>query len=171
MDFLQQLWTIVNHGGVLMVALFLLAVALYWLAFDTLVKLPKPLSLNTPDSKAPTSFNDVLEYKIVIIEYFKGRKILLQTLTTVAPLFGLLGTVMGMLATFKGKAVSNGDTLDLIAAGISEAMITTETGLIIAIPASLLVILIGVRIEALEAALAQQETKITMQQLAVNTQG
>ena len=53
-----------------------------------------------------------------------------------APLLGLLGTVTGMLATFKGLASGAGGdkTMDLVASGISEALITTETGLVIAIP-------------------------------------
>ena len=53
-----------------------------------------------------------------------------------APLLGLLGTVTGMLATFGAlSSGSGGDkTMDLVAKGISEALITTETGLVIALP-------------------------------------
>ena len=53
-----------------------------------------------------------------------------------APLLGLLGTVTGMLATFQALASGAGGqkTMDLIAGGISEALITTETGLMIALP-------------------------------------
>jgi biopolymer transport protein ExbB len=54
----------------------------------------------------------------------------------VAPLLGLLGTVNGMLATFSALASGSGGekTMGLVAAGISEALITTETGLVIALP-------------------------------------
>lgn len=53
-----------------------------------------------------------------------------------APLVGLLGTVTGMLATFNALgAGSGGDkTMDSIAEGISEALYTTETGLVVALP-------------------------------------
>lgn len=53
-----------------------------------------------------------------------------------APLVGLLGTVTGMLATFGAlSSGSGGDkTMSMIAEGISEALITTETGLVIALP-------------------------------------
>ena len=53
-----------------------------------------------------------------------------------APLLGLLGTVTGMLATFGALATGAGGekTMGMIAEGISEALITTETGLVIALP-------------------------------------
>ena len=63
----------------------------------------------------------------------------LNILIGTAPLLGLLGTVAGMLTTFRGLSVSTGgDTIDFVAGGISEALITTETGLVIAIPAYIL---------------------------------
>lgn len=53
-----------------------------------------------------------------------------------APLWGLLGTVTGMLTTFDGLAKGGGGegTMNVVAGGISEALITTETGLMIALP-------------------------------------
>lgn len=53
-----------------------------------------------------------------------------------APLFGLLGTVTGMLATFQALATGSGgeQTMGMIAKGISEALITTEAGLVVALP-------------------------------------
>ncbi len=53
-----------------------------------------------------------------------------------APLLGLLGTVTGMLATFSALATGSGGdkTMGLVAEGISEALVTTETGLVIALP-------------------------------------
>lgn len=53
-----------------------------------------------------------------------------------APLLGLLGTVTGMLATFAALSSGSGGekTMGLVAKGISEALITTETGLVIALP-------------------------------------
>ena len=52
-----------------------------------------------------------------------------------APLLGLLGTVTGMLTTFNALASGSGGdkTMALIASGISEALITTETGLVVAL--------------------------------------
>lgn len=56
---------------------------------------------------------------------------------TTGPLMGLLGTVMGMIATFKViSSVGGGDPKQL-AAGISEALICTATGMAVAIPSLL----------------------------------
>lgn len=79
-------------------------------------------------------------------------------LVSAAPLTGLLGTVIGMLSTFEGLAISTGgDTIDLVAQGISEALITTQTGLIIAIPGYVLISMMGRRITQLEAFFTQLE--------------
>jgi biopolymer transport protein ExbB len=60
----------------------------------------------------------------------------MQTCVSIAPLLGLLGTVTGMLATFAALATGSGGdkTMGMVASGISEALITTETGLLIALP-------------------------------------
>lgn len=86
------------------------------------------------------------------------RLVFLNMLVAVAPLMGLLGTVIGMLATFMGLATGGGgETVDVVAAGISQALITTQTGLIIALPGIFLVLTIRRRKHAVEAALAKIE--------------
>jgi biopolymer transport protein ExbB len=58
----------------------------------------------------------------------------LGTIVGISPLLGLLGTVAGMLKTFSAMSLQDGlQSIDLVASGISEALITTETGLSIAI--------------------------------------
>ena len=72
-----------------------------------------------------------------ILHKIDHKIIFLNTLIASAPLMGLLGTVIGMLGTF--SAISSGggsETVDMVAAGISEALITTQTGLFIALLAS-----------------------------------
>ena len=52
-----------------------------------------------------------------------------------APLVGLLGTVSGMLTTFHGLSSSSSSApMNVISGGVSEALITTQTGLVIAVP-------------------------------------
>ena len=62
----------------------------------------------------------------------------LAALGTVAPLLGLLGTVTGMITLFQVITQVGTNDARILAGGISEALITTETGLIIAIPVMLL---------------------------------
>ncbi|RMF75347.1 MAG: MotA/TolQ/ExbB proton channel family protein [Acidobacteria bacterium] len=79
---------------------------------------------------------------------------------SVAPLLGLLGTVTGMLTTFHALASGAGGerTMDLIASGISEALITTETGLVIAIPGLFFQYLLSRQRQQFEVFLARLET-------------
>jgi biopolymer transport protein ExbB len=58
----------------------------------------------------------------------------LSTVATIAPLLGFLGTVSGMIRAFNAIAEAEQVNAKLVASGISEALITTATGLIIAIP-------------------------------------
>lgn len=55
-----------------------------------------------------------------------------------APLFGLLGTVLGMLLTFKAIGIGGSNTSEIIAKGISEALVATQTGMMVAIPGLLM---------------------------------
>jgi len=59
---------------------------------------------------------------------------LLATVAGVAPLLGFLGTVSGMIAAFESIAQAEQVSAKLVASGISEALITTMSGLVIAIP-------------------------------------
>jgi biopolymer transport protein ExbB len=53
---------------------------------------------------------------------------------SISPLLGLLGTVVGMIGTFNVISVFGTGNAKLLSGGISEALITTELGLIIAVP-------------------------------------
>jgi len=57
----------------------------------------------------------------------------LGALVTVAPLLGLLGTVLGMITTFNAVAVGSEATGRQVASGISQALITTQAGLVSAL--------------------------------------
>ena len=59
----------------------------------------------------------------------------LNTVSNISPLLGLLGTIMGMILAFESIAASGTGDPKVVAGGISQALITTATGLIIAIPA------------------------------------
>jgi len=63
-----------------------------------------------------------------------SRLALIGVLGAIAPLLGLLGTVTGMITTFDVMAVYGTGNAKAMAGGISEALITTQTGLLVAIP-------------------------------------
>lgn len=58
----------------------------------------------------------------------------ISVVAVVSPMFGLLGTVSGMIGAFKTMSVSGMGRPELLSANISEALITTEVGLAIGIP-------------------------------------
>ena len=58
----------------------------------------------------------------------------LSAVVTLAPMMGFLGTVSGMISAFDAIAMAGTVEAKLVASGISEALITTATGLVIAIP-------------------------------------
>ncbi|MCI0746664.1 MAG: MotA/TolQ/ExbB proton channel family protein [Verrucomicrobia subdivision 3 bacterium] len=66
------------------------------------------------------------------------RLAFLNIMVVSAPLFGLLGTVCGMLLTFKAIGIGGSSTSEVIARGISEALVATQTGMMVAIPGLLL---------------------------------
>lgn len=65
----------------------------------------------------------------------ESQMILLATAVSGAPFLGLLGTVWGVMDTFGDVAASGSANLAAMAPGVSAALITTVTGLLVAIPA------------------------------------
>jgi biopolymer transport protein ExbB len=59
----------------------------------------------------------------------------LTNIASVSPMVGLLGTVSGMIKAFQGLSLGAGANAEQMAANISEALVTTAAGLVIAIPA------------------------------------
>jgi biopolymer transport protein ExbB len=65
----------------------------------------------------------------------EGRLPAVEAIVTLAPLLGLLGTITGMIQSFSVLSVSGGENPFAVTGGIAEALITTATGLIIAVVA------------------------------------
>lgn len=87
----------------------------------------------------------------------------MKTCVSAAPLVGLLGTVTGMLATFGALSSGSGgdQTMGMIASGISEALVTTETGLVVALPGLFFQYLLARKHEQYKAFLTHVETVCT----------
>ncbi|MDX1972397.1 MAG: MotA/TolQ/ExbB proton channel family protein [Candidatus Sumerlaeia bacterium] len=82
---------------------------------------------------------EVMYEKILAVKHRLESLLPLISITaSAAPLLGLLGTVTGIINTFKLITVFGSGDVKTLSGGISEALITTEYGLIVAIPALIL---------------------------------
>jgi biopolymer transport protein ExbB len=153
-------------GGWVMAALALLGIVLYSTAAHLLIRLYYRGITRASDAdikrwldipaKAPERVREIIRYttdEARSMEDIAGRFKELETsrvtnfdrgiaflnvVVISAPLFGLLGTVLGMLLTFKAIGVGGSATSDIIAKGISEALVATQTGMMVAIPGLML---------------------------------
>lgn len=79
------------------------------------------------------------------------RLAVISVLAAIAPLMGLLGTVLGMIETFEVIAIFGTSNAKAMAGGISVALITTQTGLLVAIPGLFISGSLGRRAKRLES--------------------
>lgn len=85
---------------------------------------------------------------------------LIQVISTIAPLMGLLGTVIGMILTFQAITLFGTGDPKTMAGGISIALMTTVLGLVVAIPTVLLHAIVNQRSKSLIHVLEEQSTGI-----------
>ncbi|MBU4563732.1 MAG: DUF3450 family protein [Desulfarculus sp.] len=85
----------------------------------------------------------------------------LKVLAAVAPLLGLLGTVTGMINTFQVITVFGTGDPRLMAGGISEALITTQLGLAVAIPILVASALLGRRAQRLAGDMEEKAVSLS----------
>jgi biopolymer transport protein ExbB len=188
---LQRIFEELNSGGAIVWVLLALS-AVMWGAIFTrayfLYFLCKPVTsqnVNQIFSKDYTGSNSVIEtashearfFGKVGIDSLKKKitaklegdlnflKPLIFSLVTAAPLLGLLGTVTGMIETFEAIGEMNLFSSDGgIAGGISKALLTTQLGLIIAVPGVIFEKLLSRRsddlIVSIETGISQKDYKL-----------
>mgnify|MGYP000411148160 CR=1 FL=1 len=186
--FLEDVWSLWLQGGSLMIMLLVISLILYFSTLETYVFLRSKTAfkksskstliswIQSPESadhetgkmlayvaqgketlgEARRRFDEI---RACFLPQIDRRITFLSLLVSTAPLAGLLGTVMGMLTTFKGlSASSGGKTIDFVAGGISEALITTQTGLFIALPGIFLILVIRRQKSSIESAILRLES-------------
>lgn len=84
----------------------------------------------------------------------------LGTIAAVAPLMGLLGTVLGMISVFNEIMAQGTGNAGVLAGGISEALITTAAGMMIAIPALIFHRIFERRIDEIVIFMEQEAVKL-----------
>ncbi len=89
----------------------------------------------------------------------------IKLLASVAPLLGLLGTVTGMIATFQSISLFGTGDPKLMASGISQALVTTMLGLMVAIPLLFLHSLVASRSRTLIQILDEQSAGLISKRL------
>jgi biopolymer transport protein ExbB len=134
---MSEIAGLLDEGGHVMWPLMALALLLYERCFNLLVLIwqTRRASERTlavlPGDRARARFEQER-----LRDTFRQHRMLISALVAAAPLLGLLGTVMGMVNTFTSIGGAGGErSMEGLASGISMALITTETGLSIAIPA------------------------------------
>ncbi|MFU8878203.1 MAG: MotA/TolQ/ExbB proton channel family protein, partial [Wenzhouxiangellaceae bacterium] len=148
----------IDQGGwigysIIVVAIFgiLLAVLRWVILTLTSIKVRKQMSSDTPSDSNPLGRiqaayeehrNEDLETLQLHLDEAVLKELpplerglnLVKVLAAVAPLMGLLGTVIGMIVTFQAITLFGTGDPKLMAGGISQALITTVLGLIAAVP-------------------------------------
>jgi len=80
----------------------------------------------------------------------------IKVLAALAPFLGLLGTVTGMIKTFQSVALFGLANPGALAVGISEAMVTTQFGLFIAVPGIIAVVFLKRRVARKQAVIRKK---------------
>lgn len=84
----------------------------------------------------------------------------LQTIVAIAPLLGLLGTVLGMIKIFDVIALQGTGSAEALSSGIAEALLTTAAGLVVAIPAQIFYFIAKARADAIGSALEKAASDV-----------
>lgn len=162
----EQIWHTWNEGGWVLIPLAIVAMIAYGTAVHLMMMLyHRGLTKVTDEdirgwvaepASAPRQISELIRYtqdEVGSLADIEGRfreveaaKIpevdrrlaFINVMVVSAPLFGLLGTVMGMLLTFKAISIGGGSTSEIIAKGVSEALVATQTGMLVALPGLIL---------------------------------
>jgi biopolymer transport protein ExbB len=99
-------------------------------------KLRRLAKLGRSNTEIEISVSKTMEdYAPHVLEPLEKRLNLLTLVGMISPLLGMTGTVTGMIASFGAIAQAGGSQTEAVGVGISEALITTAAGLLIALPA------------------------------------
>ena len=109
----------------------------------------------------PEGFRDYMQVRMMkTVRYMEQGNHIVSVMASAAPLLGLLGTVTGMVSTFEVITLYGNQNPVLMADGISEALISTQSGLLVAFPLTLLKQRLDERVEILRQKLELGATVI-----------
>ena len=181
------MWELIQKGGITMYPIILLSVIALAVFLERLISLrkekyvPKAFYEQLVSLLKKKNINEAVEVCKVITntdlplsrllevaeesgrsEVSKLDKFLpsLQTIVAIAPLLGLLGTVLGMIKIFDVIALQGTGSAEALSSGIAEALITTAAGLVVAIPAQIFYFIAKARADAIGAALEKASSEV-----------
>ena len=149
MDLYWQTVDYLRQGGWIMIPLVAVSVAMWTMIVDRIGEFRR-LSGGTLNKTLEDDFRNQLsghaaldleilqEVALRLRRSLDHRLALIGVLAAIAPLLGLLGTVLGMVETFDVISMFGTGNARAMAGGISVALITTQTGLLVAIPGMLM---------------------------------
>ena len=133
---MNALVQLLERGGWVMPVIIALSVMLYSRCFRLFLSLGRMRR----QLRAAAGRPQLHQLQIEIRESFRRQRAAIGPMIAAAPLLGLLGTVSGMEKTFASLSAAAGQkSMEGLAGGISEVLVATESGLMVAIPAMLLV--------------------------------
>ncbi|OUS25418.1 energy transducer TonB [Thalassotalea sp. 42_200_T64] len=115
---------------------------------------------NNPDADVDTLELKLAEAILAELPKLTSKLTLIKIISVVAPLIGLLGTVTGMINTFQAITLFGTGDPKLMAGGISQALVTTVLGLVVAIPMVFLFTWLNTRSRNIISVLQQQSAGI-----------
>ena len=172
-QFLLEAWDSIREGGVVMIALIVLSLILYRSAFGTLFFVKgfsakrireeldagaSKMELEIAFSQSRREFGELVSRQVAFIGMLAAAA---------APLLGLLGTVMGMLETFESLSQRAQETATQVSGGVRFALVTTQAGLMVAIPAIFIIQWIKRVASARQQEMAHEELLATHREEAV----
>lgn len=167
MEVAHSIWhecqSLLSQGGPVLWIILIIAVVLYTTLVATwrvLRPLRREIQRGVGEVTNTEKRQVVRDYAIFELDslaWVDRRMPVIGVMVGICTLAGLLGTVSGMLTTFSGLASQVAiDPIEKIAHGISEAMITTQAGLLVAIPAALFYALLQSQVKAVHGALQER---------------
>ena len=141
-------WIIIGVGifGIIVALLRILYMMYVGMSVNSQMRNPNNPSRNNPLGRVLHTYHDNKDIDLESLELKMGEAVLrevpklsrlntlIKVISVVAPLLGLLGTVIGMIVTFQSITLFGTGDPKLMAGGISQALITTMLGLCVAIP-------------------------------------
>jgi biopolymer transport protein ExbB len=188
MEWMAPFLEVADAGGPIIICIFILSILLYGTLLRALHltlttsapykvvriqgnALPPNAKLNRYWRNLSEGLDGFSDNSHLAISYLKFARRGIQRLVTsklahikiaiaAAPLLGLLGTITGMIQTFSALSTGMGeDASTLVASGISKALLTTNAGLVVAIPAIFLTYLVQRHLNRTLAVFGSLETQ------------